>query len=118
MEEASLIILSLLLSPTLTLHSQQGSAMLSFITLPLLAALAAARPISRAINDGPVAAAWFQGWSSDYTVNNVPWDKYTHVTYSFACAHTVYSYLLLLANSPLTQHHHPGWLLRPHQLRR
>jgi hypothetical protein len=32
-----------------------------------------------------VAAAWFEGWSSSFPPSSVPWDKYTHVTFSFAC---------------------------------
>ncbi|TFY54353.1 hypothetical protein EVJ58_g8915, partial [Rhodofomes roseus] len=32
-----------------------------------------------------VVAAWYTGWhSEDFTLNNVSWDKYTHLIYSFA----------------------------------
>lgn len=32
-----------------------------------------------------VSAAWYAGWHSDnFTLSNVSWDKYTHMTYSFA----------------------------------
>ncbi|TCD64825.1 hypothetical protein EIP91_003572 [Steccherinum ochraceum] len=32
-----------------------------------------------------VSAAWYTGWHSDnFTLANVSWDKYTHMTYSFA----------------------------------
>jgi GH18 family chitinase len=35
-------------------------------------------------SNGTVAAAWFEGWSSTFNASSIPWDKYTHVTYSFA----------------------------------
>ncbi|KAF8582525.1 glycoside hydrolase family 18 protein [Ramaria rubella] len=33
-----------------------------------------------------VASAWFAGWHADvgFSVSNVTWDKYTHITYAFA----------------------------------
>ena len=67
--------------------------MFSFITLSLLATIVTGRPIGRTAQpralqadsfNGTVAAAWFQGWSANYTAAQVPWSKYTHVTYSFA----------------------------------
>jgi chitinase len=85
--------------------------MLEFYALPLLAGLASARmqhvrrsgstadahcrlaarltngtdPASASgTQNSTVAAAWFEGWNANYTVANVSWDKYTHVTYSFA----------------------------------
>lgn len=82
--------------------------MLSFLALPLLAvpsvsafsdssnarhhafarhhSLAArdAAPASNATVD-MVAVAWYAGWHSEYLpTSNVSWDKYTHMTYSFA----------------------------------
>ncbi|VDB84991.1 unnamed protein product [Peniophora sp. CBMAI 1063] len=34
----------------------------------------------------PVAAAWYAGWHADvgFPVSSISWDKYTHITYSFA----------------------------------
>ena len=33
-----------------------------------------------------VAAAWYAGYhASDFPVSNISWDKYTQVTYAFAC---------------------------------
>jgi GH18 family chitinase len=32
-----------------------------------------------------VFTAWFAGWHEDqYTLKDVPWSKYTHLTYAFA----------------------------------
>lgn len=39
-----------------------------------------------------VAASWYAGWNVDSLgVDAVAWDKYTHVTYAFGCALSVYS---------------------------
>ena len=48
--------------------------------------IAARQTADNASADATVAAAWFEGWSSNFTVSDVPWEKYTHVTYSFAYA--------------------------------
>ncbi|TFY68804.1 hypothetical protein EVJ58_g790 [Rhodofomes roseus] len=70
--------------------------MLSFLSLGLLALPAAhatgshftARDASTDSANSTVdmvAAAWYTGWhSEDFTLNNVSWDKYTHLIYSFA----------------------------------
>ncbi|KAI0085037.1 chitinase [Irpex rosettiformis] len=67
--------------------------MLSFLSTPLfLASAALAGYVAR---DGTasttnstvdmVAAAWYTGWhSQNFTVANISWDKYTHLTFSFA----------------------------------
>ncbi|VDB82806.1 unnamed protein product [Peniophora sp. CBMAI 1063] len=65
----------------------------SFVLLPLGASL----PLAVALklptlpsqaNDSlqPVAATWFAGWhaTQGFPVSSLSWDKYTHVTYSFA----------------------------------
>lgn len=31
-----------------------------------------------------VAAAWFEGWNANFTAADLSWERYTHVTYSFA----------------------------------
>jgi hypothetical protein len=36
---------------------------------------------------GKVAAAWYAGWhaKNGFPLSKVPWSKYTHLTYAFAC---------------------------------
>ena len=67
--------------------------MLPLISLTLLAVSAVARastfPYSFQAREETVdlvAAAWFAGWhaSKGFAVANVSWEKYTHMTYSFA----------------------------------
>ena len=42
-------------------------------------------PASPAANSSVVSAAWYAGWhSDDFPLDAVSWDKYTHLTYSFA----------------------------------
>lgn len=68
--------------------------MLSFLLLSSLlagsASLVSAFPsYSRAARGGGqevemVAAAWYTGWhAQDFTLDDVSWDKYTHMTYAF-----------------------------------
>ncbi|KAK7692166.1 hypothetical protein QCA50_003787 [Cerrena zonata] len=48
-----------------------------------------------------VSAAWYAGWhSKDFPVANVSWEKYTHVTYSFAVTTPDIKNLSLDASSP------------------
>ncbi len=68
----------------------------SFILLNLPAVLSTAVPSSTATASSTattsdasvdmVAGAWFAGWhaTDGFAVSNVSWDKYTHMTYSFA----------------------------------
>ncbi|KAH9948621.1 chitinase [Amylocystis lapponica] len=68
-------------------------SLLSFTLLALSASRASAHAFAR---DAPaanltnstvemVAAAWYTGWHAEnFTLANVTWDKYTHMTYSFA----------------------------------
>ena len=40
---------------------------------------------SDATSKPTVAATWYAGWhSTDYTLEDLSWDKYTHVIYAFA----------------------------------
>ncbi|KAI0929854.1 hypothetical protein AcV5_006707 [Taiwanofungus camphoratus] len=72
------------------------TTMLSFLSLGFLA-IPAAHATSHYARDAPsnstagnatvdmVSAAWYAGWhAQDFALNNVSWDKYTHLTYSFA----------------------------------
>ena len=69
--------------------------MLPLLSLTLLAVSAVARassfPYSFQSRDASVdmvAAAWYAGWHANsdpaFPLANVSWDKYTHLTYSFA----------------------------------
>ncbi|KZV67442.1 glycoside hydrolase family 18 protein [Peniophora sp. CONT] len=65
--------------------------MLPLAILPLSASLlplAAAWQLPHDASDKlkPVAASWFAGWHADvgFSVSDISWEKYTHVTYSFA----------------------------------
>jgi len=71
-------------------------SLLSLGTLLAGVSLASARPSARSCSassppnstnstNGLVAASWYAGWhSEDVPLANVSWDKYTHMTYSFA----------------------------------
>ena len=49
---------------------------------PLIDRLSAKRD---ATSKPTVAATWYAGWhSTDYTLEDISWDKYTHVIYAFA----------------------------------
>ena len=38
-----------------------------------------------------VAAAWYTGWhAEDFTLDDVSWDKYTHMTYAFKLVIAIY----------------------------
>ncbi|KZV72372.1 glycoside hydrolase family 18 protein [Peniophora sp. CONT] len=54
--------------------------------LPLAAAWQLPHNDSDSDSPKPVAATWFAGWHADqgFSVSNISWDKYTHITYSFA----------------------------------
>lgn len=61
----------------------------SITTAIALATVAAALSLSLVEKQTPlptkVAAAWFAGWhETQFAPKDVPWSKYTHVTYSFA----------------------------------
>ena len=66
--------------------------MLSLLSTPLFLASAAVagyvardEPSSANSTVDMVAAAWYTGWhAQNFTVANVSWDKYTHLTFSFA----------------------------------
>lgn len=50
-------------------------------TCPVKNSTAPASPSSSSV----VSAAWYAGWhSDDFPLDSVSWDKYTHLTYSFA----------------------------------
>ena len=53
----------------------------------ILAPLALASAVYAASKPSTVAASWYAGWhaSEGFPLSNVSWDKYTHMTFSFAC---------------------------------
>lgn len=72
--------------------------MRSFLLLALIAlprAFALSKPDARTFNHGHqssnfVATAWYAGWHADeFTLEDVPWSKYTHLTYAFASVRSV-----------------------------
>lgn len=80
-----------------TRHSFATTIMLSFLSLGLLAVPAvhatgstffarddSANATNATIVD-MVSSSWYAGWHADnFTLQNVSWDKYTHLIYSFA----------------------------------
>jgi len=59
----------------------------SFVFLSALLAVVTALPSFNRTDAsvGMVAATWYAGWHAElYPLSNVSWDKYTHITYSFA----------------------------------
>jgi chitinase len=64
------------------------------LALPLLASSVSANAVAEATEIGArtnkpstpkVALAWYGGWhAEDYPLSKVSWNKYTHMTYSFA----------------------------------
>lgn len=54
-------------------------------TLSLLVIASAASGCNGDDSTGSVSSAWYAGWhSGDFSLGDVSWDKYTHLTYSFA----------------------------------